>query len=65
MNFINKFKEEKSIENKISKIRETIIWINNKENKFLNQLLKNQLVESSVNEINAKGERRTKTCYIE
>ena len=38
--------------------------MNNKENKFLSQDLKNQLVESRLREIKAKGARRTKTLII-
>ena len=41
-----------------------MICINNKENKFFNQVLKNQDVESSVKLRKAKGERYTKTLTI-
>ena len=55
---------EKSKENKISKTRDTIICINNKENKFFNQVLKNQDVASKVKLKKAKGESSTKTLII-
>ena len=64
MNLLNKLVEEKSIENKTNKTKETIIWINNKEKIFLNQDLKNQLVEEMLKERNAKGERSIKTFSI-
>ncbi len=43
------------MENKINKTIATIICINNKENKFLTQDLKNQDVESKINDKIAKG----------
>ena len=61
MNLDKRFKEEKSIENKINKIIDTIIWINNKENKFLNHDLKNQEVELKEFDKIAKGAIKTKT----
>ena len=50
-----------TIENKINKIIDTIICINNKENKFLNHALKNQEVESKEFDKIAKGAIKTKT----
>ena len=64
MNFTNKSFEEKSIENKISKTKETIIWISIKENKFLNHDLKNQLVEFIDKDNIAKGDSRANIFTI-
>ena len=64
INFISKLSEVKFIENKINKTIDTITWINSKENKFLNQVLKNQLVEFKDKDKIAKGERRAKTLII-
>ena len=63
-NFIIKLSEVKSIENKINKMIETITWISNNENRFLNQALKNQLVEFKDKDKIAKGERSAKTLII-
>ena len=41
-----------------------MIWINNKENKFFNQDLKNQDVESRINDKNAKGVSKIKILTI-
>ena len=49
------------MENNINKIIDTIIWINNKENKFLNQDLKNQEVEFKEFDKIANGAINTKT----
>ncbi len=64
INFIIKEDEEKSIENKINKTIDTIIWINKRENKFLNHALKNQLVEFNDKDNSAKGESKAKTFTI-
>ena len=52
------------MENKINKTKETITWINNKEKIFLNQDLKNQLVEEILKERKAKGEISINTFNI-
>ena len=64
INLLNKFGEEKSKENRINKIKETIIWIKSKENKFLSQDLKNHEVEVMLRDIKAKGDRRMNTFII-
>ena len=58
---MNKSVLEKSTENIKSKIIDTIIWIKRRENKFLIQALKNQLVLERVKDKNAKGVISTKT----
>ena len=40
---------------------DTIIWINNKENKLRSHALKNQLVLSKVKDKKAKGESKINT----
>ena len=55
MNFIKRLEDEKFIENNINKIIDTIIRINNNENKFLIQALKNQEVDIKLLESIAKG----------
>ena len=61
MNLLNKSAPEKSTENISSKIIETIIWINKRENKFLSHALKNQFVLERIRDRKAKGVIKTKT----
>ena len=56
--------EEKSIENKSNKTKDTIICINNRENRFLNQDLKNQEVEFKDKAKIAKGVSKAKILSI-
>ena len=63
-NFTTNPSEAKSMENKINKTIETITWINNRENKFLNHVLKNQQVEFNDNDKIAKGDSKAKTFII-
>ncbi len=55
---------EKSIENNIKSTNATIICINNSENKFLIQVLKNQLVLDKANESIANGASKIKILII-
>ena len=52
------------MENNINETKDTMIWINNKENKFFNQDLKNQDVESRINDKIAKGVSKIKILTI-
>ena len=61
INFIIKLPDEKSIEKRISKTIETIIWINKSEKIFLIQLLKNQEVLSNNKDKKANGDKSIKT----
>ena len=61
INLLNKSVLEKSTENIKSKIRETMIWIKRRENKFFSHALKNQLVLESIKDKNANGVINTNT----
>ena len=64
MNLCNKFSPEKSIENNITKTREAIIWINNKENKFFAHILKKLEVLFRDKDKIAKGASKANTLII-
>ena len=55
---------EKSKENNIRRTRETIIWINIKENIFFSQDLKNQEVDSKVRDRKENGAKSTNILII-
>ena len=61
MNLLNKSVFEKLTENMSNKMIDTIIWMNKRENKFLSQALKNQLVLERIKDKKAKGVISTKT----
>ena len=64
MNLDNNPPEVKSVENNITSTRATIICINNNENKFLAQVLKNQDVFFKDKDKIAKGVNNAKILII-